>query len=347
MLYVVRYSEIGLKSDRVRRRFEQQLMENIERQTGGKTFKRAARIIVIGGSGNLDKVFGVKSFSPALEVPADIEAIARAALELYRGEKSFAVRAQRVTKDFPLTSVEINREVGARFQAATGAAVDLEHPELTIGVEIIGKKAYVFREKIPGPGGLPVGVSGKVVALVSTGIDSPVAVWMAMKRGLAPILLHFDVGDREAFNRIVEKLNEWYPGSLPVRIVEHVPFLEHIRSLGRLICLACKGRMYLVAERIAKEVGAKALVTGENLGQVASQTLDNLAFLSSLISIPVLRPLIFFDKEEIVEIAKKIGTFELQSKHRCPFVPSHPATHPRQEELEKVRSLLMGLETQE
>ena len=335
-VYVVRYSEIGLKSNRLRLKWERVLMRNLEVQTGGKAFKRAARIILVGGDRNrVGKVFGVKSYSPAIEVPADIERIKNAALQLWRGENSFAVRAHRVTKDFPLNSLEINREVGAFIKEHTGMRVDLENPELTIGIEIIGKRAYIFRDVLPGPGGLPSGVSGDVVVLLSPGFDSPLAAWYVMRRGVRPHFLYAGMGAEGLIKNIVGRLSEWLPFTPPLYTYNHTKVLKEL--LPRLrhpgdICLACKAVMYVQAERLARKVHAHAIVTGEVIGQVASQTLENMAFLDSFVRVPVLRPLVGFDKDDIMKKVRELEMYDLLAKGstiRCPYVPRKPATKPK------------------
>jgi len=333
---LVRYGEITLKSDRLRKKWEHILMRNIEAQTGGKAFKRAARIIVVGGE--LDafgRVFGIKSYSPALEVPADIEKIKEAALSLYSGEESFAIRCRRVTKDFYMNSMDVNREVGAYVKERTGARVDLENPTITIGIEIIGKRAYIFRDVFPGPGGLPAGVSGKVVCLISGGFDSPIAAWYAMRRGLTPIFLHADMGKLPLVKTIVGRLSKWLPDKPRLFYYDHASLLRKlVRELRHPgdTCLLCKALMLRQAERLAREVGADGIVTGENIGQVATQTLQNMGFLSSFVKKVILRPILCFDKDDTVRKARELGLYDLLAKGsagRCPFVPRKPATRPK------------------
>ncbi len=311
---LVRYGEISLKSDRVRKRMERQLMENIELQTGGKTFKKAARIIVVGGNWErLSKVFGVVSWSPSVEVRADLEEIAEAAVELLKSHRgTFKVETQRVTKDFPMTSLEISKEVGARIVDRLGLGVDVKTPDVVLGVEIMGRRAYVFRKRFEGPGGLPVGVEGDAVLLFSGGIDSPVAGWMIGKRGVTIHPIHFYAG--VDVSGVLKKLSEWFPRELELRTerIDRERVMEVLRRKGRLsyTYLVLKGIMFRRAEAFAEEIGADAIVTGESVGQVSSQTLRNLRALDSLVSISVLRPLAGLNKDEIVELARKVGTYE-------------------------------------
>ncbi len=337
---LVRYGEIALKSDRVRREMEQQLARNIEAQTGGRVFKRAARLIVVGGEWEkLSKVFGIVSWSPAMEVRADMEEIKEAALRLYSGG-SFRISAQRVTKDFPLTSMEINKEVGAYIVEKTGAKVDLSNPDIDIGVEIIGKKAYIFRERVEGPGGLPVGVEGDVVLLFSGGIDSPVAGWLLGKRGVGIHPFHLFMGvDVE---NVLKKLWEWFPGEENLRVSsfdrDRLFFILKRLKAEHYYYMALKGIMYREAESYAKDIGAYAIATGETIGQVSSQTLHNLVILSRLVEIPVIRPLIGFDKEEVVSMAKRIGTYEesIKLKDPCADVKIKAVTRAREEILRTI-----------
>ncbi len=327
---LVRYSELGLKSDRVRRRMERKLMENIEKQTGGKAFKRAARILVVGGEWErLSKVFGVASWSPAVEVRADLEEIKEAALRLYSGG-TFRITAQRVTKDFPLTSMEINREVGAYIVDKTGAKVDLKNPDVEIGVEIIGRRAYLFTERHGGPGGLPVGVEGDVVLLFSGGIDSPVAGWMVGKRGVEIHPFHLHVGID--VSPVLKRLSEWFPVDLSLHVEpfdrERVEEVLKRRGKTSYFYLVFKGILFRRAEAYAEEIGADALVTGESIGQVSSQTLKNLRALDSLVNITVLRPLAGLNKEEIVSLARRIGTYQESARlpEPCARIPYKPVT---------------------
>lgn len=351
---IIRYSEIGLKSPFVRKEMERLLISNI-RETylnEGVHFtniiKRASRIIAYTSDVRAKEVtryiFGIKSYSPSLEVEADIDAIKRTSLRLARAESgSFAVRAQRVTKNYPMTSIEIAREVGAFIKETTGRPVNLRSPDQEIIIEIIERYAYITDEKIRGYGGLPVGSQGKVVALISGGIDSPVAAWLMMKRGAQIIPIHFRKTEEEerCFRRIVLALRKFsYGAEAEPIIVEHGSILAKYQEYGvrEWICLLCKRRMLVMANRIAKDHGANAIVTGDSLGQVASQTLQNLEVESRCLEKPILRPLIGMDKEEIVKIAKEIGTYEISISHgvKCPFAPKKPKTRGKWNEFIKV-----------
>ena len=344
---LVRYGEISLKSDRVRRRMERKLRENIERQTGGKTFKKAARIVVVGGDWKkISKVFGVVSWSPAMEVRADLNEIAEAAADLLKDHRgSFKVETQRVTKDFPLTSPEVSKEVGAQIVEKLGLKVVVKEPDIVLGVEIIGRRAYVFKERFQGPGGLPVGVEGDAVLLFSGGIDSPVAGWMIGKRGVTIHPFHLYAGID--VSRVLKKLSEWFPEELELKIekVDRKRIVEFLKKKGRLsyFYLVMKGIMFRRAEAFAEEIGADALVTGESIGQVSSQTLRNLRALDSLVNISVLRPLAGLNKDEIVALARKIGTYEesIRLPEPCAEVKVKPVVRA---DLETLRELVEEVE---
>ncbi|MCC6028668.1 MAG: tRNA 4-thiouridine(8) synthase ThiI [Candidatus Korarchaeum sp.] len=340
---IIRYSEIGLKSPRVRSDMERALQRNLEeayRNEGVsfvKVIKRAARLIVYTKDPKVREVtklvLGVSSYSPSLEIDADLDSIVNTAkLVAEWGEGSFAIRVQRVTKEFPMTSLELAREIGARVKESTGRNVDLENPDQEIYVELIGGYAYVSDEKIRGYGGLPVGTQGKVLALISGGIDSPVAAWLLMRRGAQIIPLHFrkSPAEEETFMKIVDVLRRYSHGvKMEPIILEHGDFLSEISGRAReWTCLLCKRRMLVTADKIAKEIGAHGIVTGDSLGQVASQTLANLEVESRCLEKPVFRPLIGMDKEDIVKIAKEIGTYDISISYKesCPFVPKKPKT---------------------
>jgi thiamine biosynthesis protein ThiI len=259
--------------------------------------------------------------------------------------RTFKVATRRAYKAFPLTSEEINRDLGAFVQGETGAGVDLERPELTISVEVLPREIFLSFGRDAGPGGLPVGVSGRVVSLLSGGIDSPVAAHRLMKRGCRATLVHFhsqpflDGTSREKAAALAGVLTRFQFHST----LYLVPFGEIQRQVvvgapAPLRVLLYRRLMGRIAEHIARREGARALVTGESLGQVASQTLENLAVIEAAVGIPVLRPLIGCDKEEIVQQARRIGTYEISirpDQDCCRlFVPQHPATFAGLEEIQ-------------
>ena len=254
-----------------------------------------------------------------------------------RSFRSFKVATRRAYKQFPLTSEEVNRELGAFVQGETHTAVDLERPDLTIHVEVLPRDIYFSCGREAGPGGLPLGVSGRVVSLLSGGIDSPVAAHRLMKRGCHVVFVHFhgvpflDGTSRIKAAELARALTRFqYESRLYL-----VPFGEIQREVvvgapAPLRVVLYRRLMGRIAEQIAHREHAKALVTGESLGQVASQTLDNLAAIEEAVGMPVLRPLIGSDKEEIVQQARTLGTYEISiipDQDCCRlFVPQHPAT---------------------
>ncbi len=354
-VYVVHYGELALKGKN-RGFFEEALIREIAARLDGRRVRRRYGRLIIEGWGPeievvLSSIPGIKHFARAESVPLDIEAIRQAALRLAEAAPPgpFAVRTHRANKAFPLTSMEINRLIGEAIVEKTGRAVSLTEPKLTIYIEICEKEAYVYGERLPGLGGLPVGTSGRVVALVSGGIDSPVAAFLMMKRGCEVVLLHFfnetihSLKVRGKIASLAERL-AGFQGELKLYMV---PFGGLQREIIRVVparyrMLIYRRTMMRLAEEIARLEGAKALVTGDSLAQVASQTLDNLRLIYEATCYPVLAPLIGFDKEETITLARRIGTYEISIspyEDCCSFmVALHPETRGRPEitaELEK------------
>jgi thiamine biosynthesis protein ThiI len=260
--------------------------------------------------------------------------------------ESFRIETQRGDKTFPLTSPEINRVLGAAVKERSGARVDLENPEFTVFVEILPRDAFFGFDKLPGPGGLPVGASGRVVSLISGGIDSPVASYRMMQRGCRLIFVHFHSApyqDKTSQEKVRELLKRLTRHQFNSRLFL-VPFGEIQRQIvaavSRPLRVVLYRRMMLrIAEAIARREKAKALVTGESLGQVASQTLENMAVIQQAATLPILRPLVGMDKQEIIDQARRIGTFDISSipdQDCCQlFVPKHPATKAQLADVEK------------
>jgi thiamine biosynthesis protein ThiI len=366
-LILLRYGEIGLKGKN-RKFFFRKLRRNVRRclqahGIEGKVWQEGQRIYLQtdeleSAVEAVQRVFGLVSLSPVYEVPANPEAIVqegvmvaqRAGLDAGR---TFRVRARRADKSFPLISPEIERQVGEAIVLATGAKPDLsKEAQVEIGVEVQPGHALIFGETIAGPGGLPLGSQGRVVALLSSGIDSPVAAWLMMKRGCGVIPVHFTTSQAqtEQVETIVEALNRHaYGWQLRPIILSHEealePVLARLREMRRerWTCLFCKRVILSKAAEIAEEMGASALVTGDSLGQVASQTLSNLEVISYGIPKPILRPLIGMDKTEIMDLARRIGTYDasIKSSHACPFLPDRPLTQAR---MEKLHELLAQME---
>jgi tRNA uracil 4-sulfurtransferase len=294
------------------------------------------------------RVFGLVSFSPTRTVAPELVAIGDAAVAgaqaaLARDPalgRSFRVDARRSDKRFPLSSPEIGREVGARINAATGVPVDLTDAALTVGVEVGTEAAHVYSETRPAPGGLPVGISGRGLLLLSGGIDSPVAGWLAAKRGLTLDAVYFHsppfVGEksRDKVLSLARELARWQA----VRTVYVAPFTECQKRLreaapAELAVVMYRRMMMRVADLLADRVQASCLVTGENLGQVASQTVPNMTVIEEAARHLVLRPLVTYDKMETTALARRIGTYEISAlpyEDCCSlFVPAHPATAAR------------------
>ena len=290
----------------------------------------------------MSTVFGVANFSIVERTARDIDALRGRILDSLNGGRfqSFRIETQRGDKTFPLTSPEINRQLGAAVKEKSGARVDLENAEFTVTVEILPRDAFFGFNKIAGAGGLPVGSSGRVAALISGGFDSPVAAYRMMQRGCRIIFVHFhsvpyqDKTSQEKVRQLVQLLTRHQFTSR----LYMVPFAEIQRQIvaavARPLRVVLYRRMMLrIAEAIARQEKAKALITGESLGQVASQTLDNMAVIQQAARLPILRPLVGMDKQEIIDQARRIGTFEVSSvpdQDCCQlFVPKHPATKAR------------------
>jgi thiamine biosynthesis protein ThiI len=338
---IIKYGELWLKSEPVRRRFADTLAENVRsmlvsRGVKGFGLQRTRDMLILEGGGAkaaevLKKAFGVSWFAEAVETRPTMKGMEKAVLELAKGivkGQTFAIRASRQDKSLPFTSKDIENEMGRRIDRK----VDLSGPDVTIHVEARKGKAYVYSEKVKGAGGLPYGVSGRALSLISGGIDSPVASWLMMRRGCSLDFVHFYSDAKEAakVEGIVRALREYSPRPLSLY---HSPFGEVQEAITsecerRFTCVLCRRLMYRAAEALAGGTKAKALVTGESLAQVASQTLDNLAANEGAVSLPVLRPLLGMDKEETVALAKRIGTFEpsVRPSKPCAFVPKRPAT---------------------
>ena len=359
---LIRYHEIALKKGN-RAYFTELLKRNIltaVKDLGAKeirslparlllTFKNEVAPETINQ--RIGAVFGVANFSIVERTAKDIEALRARILDSLDGIRfdSFRVETQRGDKTFPLTSPEINKHLGAAVKEKSGARVDLTNAEFTIIVEILPHDAFFGFNKLPGAGGLPVGASGRLVSLISGGFDSPVAACRMMQRGCRLIFVHFhgapyqDKTSQEKVRDLVRTLTRrQFQSRLYI-----VPFGEIQRQIvaavARPLRVVLYRRMMLrIAEAVARNERAKALVTGESLGQVASQTLENMAVIQQAATLPILRPLVGMDKQEIVDQARRIGTFETSSipdQDCCQlFVPKHPATKAHLHEVEEAET---------
>ncbi len=353
---IVHYHEISLKRGNrplFLRRLQQNLVRALEDLGAPRVTQLTGRIVLEPPPGadpevvveRLRHVFGVANLALAERTGTSLEELKRGVDRVTQGRTfaSFRITARRAFKTLPHTSVELNRELGAHVLGRHATHVDLEQSELNIHVEVLPGQAFVYGDRRPGPGGLPVGVSGTVAALLSGGIDSPVAAWRLMKRGCRVVFVHFhsvpylpDDSIRKARD-LAERLTRWqYYSRLYL-----VPFGEIQRSVvlavpGPARVVIYRRLMMRIAEALGRRAGAAALVTGDSLGQVASQTLQNLACIEGAAGLPVLRPLIGMDKLEITAQAQVLGTFEtsIEPDADCCtlFVPKHPGTRVSREE---------------
>lgn len=355
---LVHYHEIGLKGKN-RSVFENQLVTNLKcalRDTPLKCVKRICGYILVTFEGGatrdyqdlIGKVPGVARVSLAHECPRDLAEYSQAAI-VSLGEagsfSTFKVHAHKSSTDYPVHTLDINRQVGAALcEAFPDKKVDVHNPDVTVHVNVVQGSVYVYAVSERGAGGLPVGTAGKVVTLLSSGFDSPVATWMLGRRGAICVPIHF------SGRPMVSDTSEWLTQDIvkalaPSGVIGRlyvVPFGARQREISlavdqKLRIITYRRVMFSVAERIARIEGAKALVTGESLGQVASQTLENIAAVDETVSMPVLRPLIGSDKQEIIERAQQIGTYDIscQTAPDCCtlFMPRRPETHAKRDEV--------------
>jgi thiamine biosynthesis protein ThiI len=361
---VVHYKELALKG-RNRPWFIHTLVRNLQAALGGLHVPAIrsvmGRIEIELGPGTdglavLDRlraVFGIAYFSPAGRTGHDLDALAAAILDGLgdRQTESFRVSARRADKRFPLTSPQIEREVGGRIKEAKGWRVDLSHPALTVHVDILPDGAFYFFDKAPGAGGLPTGTGGRVACLLSGGIDSPVAAYRLMRRGCSVLLIHFHSypilsrASQEKVREIAALLTRY---QLRSRLIL-VPFGEVQQQVllavrPELRVVMYRRLMLRIAEKLARRWRAKALVTGEVIGQVASQTLENMTTIADAATLEVLRPLVGMDKDEITAEAQRLGTYPISiipDQDCCQlFTPKHPATRVTRGQIEDAERAL-------
>lgn len=349
---VIHYSEIGLKGKN-RDFFEQALMKNLRKLLGEnvkKVYRRYGRIVSeLSEKFDAEKVKntlsltpGVSNFAFAKKVVLDTEKIKKASIELLKQKKfeTFKIEASRSNKKFSLTSRQINEIVGETVVEGLGKGVDLKNPDLTVYIEICEKEAFTYTEKYHGIGGLPVGTSGKVIASLSGGIDSPIASFLMMKRGCNIVFVHIfnkTMAGRSVLKKIYKIVDRLSKIQLGAKLYI-VPFEKIQKEIiakvpAKYRMIVYRRFMMKILNEIAKKEGAKAIVTGDNLGQVASQTLENLTCIYEAADLPVLAPLIGMNKGETIAIAKKIGTYEysiIPYPDCCSFIiAKHPETKAR------------------
>ena len=367
-MFLLKLGELVLKGLN-RRSFEDKLQANIYRRLNHlgqfRVYTRQSTTYVepMSDECNMDgawealkKVFGVVGLSRARACDKDKDAILAAARE-YLGDKlavarTFKVETKRADKTFPMTSIQLSQYVGGELDDLyPDLKVDVHHPELTVHIEVRDYAAFVHADPEPGAGGLPVGINGRAVSLLSGGIDSPVASWMIAKRGVALEMVHFfsyPYTSPEAKDKVLElaRLLTPWTGRLTVHVVPFTAIQEELRRScpEELFTVLMRRFMMRIAQEVANRCGAKALVTGECLGQVASQTMEALSCTGAVVDLPVLRPCIGMDKEEIVQVARKIGTFEtsiLPYEDCCTvFTPRHPRLRPMPGEVEAAEQAL-------
>jgi thiamine biosynthesis protein ThiI len=358
---LVRYGEIFLKSERVRKIYEAKLVKRIKEvlrkaKVEFKIYRKRGRIFIKTKDISkalryLRKVFGIVSFSPCIHLETSKkEEIIKFFEDNYekfveRG-KTFALDVRRIGRH-DYSSQELAREIGKVIKRK----VNLSKPDIKIYVEVRDNDTYIYTKKFKGLGGLPVSSSGKVVSLISGGIDSPVASWFAMKRGCKVVFVHFHSYPLlskisvEKTKKLVEVLSQ-YQGKSKLYSIPFAEIQGRIKALApeKLRIVLYRRFMFKIAEEIAKKEGAKALVTGESLAQVSSQTLDNILAIEEATSLPILRPLIAMDKSEIIEIAKRIKTYDIsiipQDDCCTLFVPKHPTTKAKVEIVKEIEKNL-------
>lgn len=361
-LFSIHYAEVGLKGKN-RVFFEKRLANNIKLSLQGTGYAEVERLhdrilVHLGQRADireikerLRQVMGIAHFELSCRTENNIVAIKAAALRQIQEAscESLKVETRRADKTFPFTSPEVSAEVGGYLIKETGARADMHNPDLTCWIKITHNAAYISTEKIQGLGGLPVGVSGKVLVMLSGGIDSPVAAWQMIKRGAKAVFIHFysyPYTDKASLEKVIE-IAQILAVSNYRSTLYLVPFADLQQTIvtatpAPFRVLLYRRMMTRIAERVAGMVDAEALVTGESLAQVASQTLTNLRTIEAIAEIPILRPLIGEDKAEIITKAQRIGTFDVSTRpHQdcCSlFVPKHPATRASLTELDDAES---------
>ena len=358
-IFIVRYGEVALKgmnkpyfermlTERIKKLLKRKFENFTVRRQDGLVFVRAdkeyAKEDIIK---EISKVFGVASISPAVEAESHLDAIGEAAVEYMKelieekGIQSFKVKAKRADKNFPVKSPEIGRIIGAKVLIGCKVLhVDVNNPDVMLHVDVRQDRSYIYQDKIAGFGGLPLGTNGKGMTLLSGGIDSPVATWMMAKRGMMIEAIHFHSYPYTS-QRAQEKVEDLarivatYCGNFKMHVVNLLPIQEAIvqNCPEEETTILVRRFMMRIAEQVANDTGCGMLITGENLGQVASQTAEALVVTDASVKLPVMRPLIAMDKVDIMDKAKEIGTYEtsiMPYEDCCTvFLPKHPTTKPK------------------
>ena len=367
-MFLLKLGEVVLKGLN-RRSFEDRLLSNTRRRMKScgnfNIYMRQSTIYVEPKNEECDleaayeacqQIFGVVAVARAVPCEKSVEAIVATAKEYLAGEfaqaKTFKVESKRADKHFYLNSIQISQAVGGELaEAFPSVSVDVHKPDLTVYVEIREKFAYVHAPSVPGAGGLPIGTGGHAVSLLSGGLDSPVSSWMIARRGVELEMVHFvspPYTSQQAQDKVIE-LARLLTASCGRMIVHIIPFTEIQEEIRKncpeeFFTLIMRRFMMRLAEAVAKKAGAKALVTGESLGQVASQTMLSLGVTEAVTTMPVLRPLIGMDKVEIIRLSRRIGTYDtsiLPYEDCCTvFTPRHPCTRPALADIEAAESVL-------
>jgi len=353
-LTLIHYGELTLKGKN-RKYFEEQLIKNIYDKCGGSLHRYRGYLVMEGGNPeNLRYIFGISWFANVLSIEKDIDALKGAIIEKVKdgisSAESFAVYTKRADKEFTHTSMKVSELVGDEIVKHYNKKVDLKNPDFPIYIEI-SDKIYVYFKKNKGLGGLPVGISGKVLCLLSGGIDSPVAAYLMNKRGCYVDYVHFHVfpdNDRVLETKIkliLESLRK-YENKCKVFLVPYKQFERAILKgdyLDGNELILFRRFMFKTAERISQSYGYSALVSGDSLGQVASQTLDNLKAVRNVVALPIFQPLISYDKQEIIDLSKKIGTYETsiqKYKDCCSLISRNPRTRANIKQVRKIEEII-------
>jgi thiamine biosynthesis protein ThiI len=363
---IIHYAEIGIKGNN-RSFFEKKLQENIKKslKQNGVNFDSVKRLtgrIIVSKEEGFDKeklkdvignVMGIANYSFGIKINSDLEKMKEVALDILKEKdfKTFKIETKRSNKGFSMISTEINEEVGGHIIDNLNPKVDLDNPDETVYMEITDKDTYIYSDKYNGQGGLPVGSGSKALVLLSGGIDSPVAAYFSNKRGVENIFIHFhsypytNHSSIDKAKEVVQILNKFQHKSK----LYLVPFAEIQKVIldktpEPLRILLYRRFMLRIAEKIAEKEDAKVLFTGESIGQVSSQTLENISVVSESVDMPILRPLIGMDKIEIINIAKKIGTYDCSIKpcqDSCTwFMPSNPKTKAKISDIKNAEDVL-------